>query len=575
MSRLLSCLLTLAILTQPMRAAETTPAPLPETRSHGDSPPSYPAECARRIEAGKRLLDSGDLKGAWREFDLAERAESAEPMSYFYRAVIAYRQGDYPVALKMADVGRDIANENVYRADKPVDADLTATALRLTELYDTIKAKADANPGQGNAVALLRSADEAYANGLLAKAASAYAEAFRADPTQGEVGLKAATLFADRLKNPLEAARLWQQVLAAGEPHATVARAELQSRRDVLDAVLREGLAKRDQWHNRGVDVTEPLSLAEAFPESTDLQVELAVLFFRKGSVESMVKHLQSASRLGLSADDFLARRDIVDFLQQTGGLEKTGVGKALATFVRDAYGEEALTTIRTELKRRSDEIARLAREKTEKERLARLAKELRELNTWRHTERMKAVHEVNALLSSRNGIEVPTARVTPDKHDRSRSSRTRANSFAYENGQYVLRSDNTIAIYYANGRITTSGETETSTFTSVGTFAGLTARPSNWLDVTTETAFQPAAGFRQLCQLLSFTFSSGVISRRVVWRDYNGAATSHLDTANQPHILLQAMVTEPEILRFRQLFLRLAQLDQAGDNLVKLRQLR
>lgn len=572
--RLLPCLLALAFLAQPLRAAEAKPKVLPEKVSHGDSDPSYPAEAARRIEAGKALLDSGDLEGAWKEFELAERAESADPMSYFYRAVIAYRRGDFPLALRMAELGRDIANENVYRADQPVDEELTATAKRLTELHDTIKAKADANPGAGNAIALLRTADEAYASGLLAKAAAAYAEAFRAAPTRGEVGLKAATLYADRLKSPLEAARLWQQVLTAGEPHATTARAELQSHRDVLDAVLAAGLAQRDQWRSRS-DTTEPLRLAEAFPESTELQIELALLFARKGPVETMIKHLQAASRLGHSVDDFLARKEFVDHLQQAGGLE-AATGKAFASFVRDAYGEETLTTIRTELKRRADEIARLAREKAEKERQAKIAKELKELSTWRNAERAKAVAEVNALISARNDIEVEMAEVKPGKKQQPRGTSTRSTSFSFDGGKYWFlftnRSDS-----HRRGLLPTEFVTRVS-ISSFAPLAQLEVWPSSWEFNDSRmragddpVRFLPAnPTYRALCKKVDFAWSTAPSIHTEV---FSGGQLSYaIDYGN---VSISVMLEDQEVARLRQLFGELAKGDSAGNNLEKLRQLR
>src|SRR6187431_48838 len=143
-----------------------------------------------------------------------------------------------------ATMERDELQEIIKNAGK-YDGD-DEQLQRFKELADTIQAKQESVKALGPQVDpakkkqefddSLRAGDEAYGKGLLAKAAAAYAKAFRADPTQGEIGLRAAMLYGDRLKNLTEAAVLWQQVLAAGEPHATTARAELQSHREALDA---------------------------------------------------------------------------------------------------------------------------------------------------------------------------------------------------------------------------------------------------------------------------------------------------------------------------------------------------
>jgi hypothetical protein len=571
MSRLLSFLLTLTLLSSSLRAADPAPAALPEKVQIGDSSPSYPAERARRVETGKALLDRGDLAAALQEFEKAETADPIDPMPYFYKAVVYYRQGDFPEALRWAKLGRDQADENEYRADKP-DPELAKNVSRLKELYETIKAKADATQGKGNAVALLRSADEAYTNGLLAKAAAGYAEAYRADPSHGDVGLKAATLFADRLKNPLDAARLWQQIVAGGEPHATAARAEQQSHRDVLDALLNAGLAKRDQWRSR-LDETEPLRLAEAFPESAELQIELAVIFAKKGPVEAMIKHLQAASRLGLTADDFLARKEFIDYLQQIGGTE-TAAGKPFASFVRDAYGEDTLTAIRTDLKRRADEVARIAREKFQQAEQARVAKELRELNAWRQGERQKAVQEINALLGNRNGKEVEILFLAPlSKYQKpKRNTETYSTFFSYGNGMYEFRVESLSRTYQSNGRVSESSNTTTNRFSSAATFTRLDSEPSTWTDSGFDEAFRPEEAFRLLCRSLIFRFNGGIVYHRTVWHDPNPPPTLDMSLREAS---VKVLITEQETARARELFMRLAQLDQAGDNVEKLRQLR
>ena len=59
MSRFILLLFSLALLAAPAIAADDTPDPanLPEVERKGDSPAEHPAEMARRLRAGKALLE--------------------------------------------------------------------------------------------------------------------------------------------------------------------------------------------------------------------------------------------------------------------------------------------------------------------------------------------------------------------------------------------------------------------------------------------------------------------------------------------------------------------------------------
>lgn len=558
-------------------AEPASPAALPEKLLHGDSDPSYPAEGARRLEAGKALLEQGDLAGAQEEFNKAEVADSYEAMVYFYQAVAFYRQGNYERALRCAETGEGVVRDDLNYGSPP-RADSPERLQRFKELQDLIKQKAAA-VAKGDPDTFIREGDEAYGKGLQAKAAAAYAKAFRADPTRGETGLKAASLYADRLKNLLEAAILWQEVIAAGEPHATAGRVEVQSHRDALDALFREGFNQRDQWR-QNQEPSAALRLAQAFPESTELQIELAVLSARRGKVADMINHLQAASRLGMSADDFLAQVDFIDYLAKNGGVD-AAVSQPLVTFVRDAYGEQPITAIRTELKRRTDETARLAREKAEKERQARLAAERKELTTWRNVQWLQAVQEVNSLISAHNNLEIEMALVTPGKKkQRTRSAITRFNSFAAEGGSYRFKLwyRNTV-VWLANGVASPTAHEELISLPSFAPLREITVSPSPWLPLS--TSVQPAdPGTRALAREVSLVFNSPARIHRNQTMTYEyeteDGTTGYTNEYNtDTSVVIHALLQDGEVARLRALFQQLAQLDAAGSDLEKLRQLR
>lgn len=600
MSRLLPLLLALTVLAQPAFAIDIPdPASLPEKKLNGDSDPTYPAECARRLLAGKAFLDSGDLEKAQAEFAAATKADESEPWVYFYRAVVAYRLADYPEALRLANSGIGGVND-VFAYGDPTD-ETKAQLARFTELRDAIQVKLDATGGRAGENPLkkkqefadaLKEGDDAYAKGLLAKAAAAYAKAFRADPTQGEIGLRAATLYADRLKNLLEAARLWQQVLAAGEPHATAARAELQSHRDALDKLLRSELAELHNWivglvlYVNGVrtnkDPAEALRLAEAFPESVELQVELALLYAGNDNIEETVAHLQSAARLGLSADDFLARKEFIQSFTRIS--LDSAKGRPLAEFVRDAYGDDTLGKIRTELKRRADEVARQteetkrrAREQVEKERKARLAAELKELSAWREEQRNKTIAEANDLLSARSEIEVGYVDAKTGKKRSSNLNKVKFGTSFYRTPEgYELRGGLKTLYYRKNGLLDNIvGFVETNKIPSFARFREATIRTSHWWsEIYSTNQWLPEAGYRPLCNTIILQFGAGILQRSVT-RQVDDDFTQEPDLVNQSSIELALLLAPEELPRLQQAFARLAELDAVGNDLEKLRQLR
>jgi hypothetical protein len=591
MSRLLSILLAFILLAATACADDLPdPATLPETQKKGDMPTEYPAEMARRLRAGKALLESGELEKAQEELKLAEKA-SAHQMVYFYQAVVAYRLGDYPRALNRAKEGLGVLSDIDNYGDPTPQTE--AQEKRFQELRDAIQAKLDATGGKAaedprkvkqEFEAARQAGDTAFGNGLFAKAATEYARAYRRDPTQAEIGLRAATLYADRLKNPLEAARLWQMILAAGEPHASTARAELQSHRDVLDAVLREGLAKRDQWRSR-LDETEPLRLAEAFPESAELQIELAVIFARKGPADRIIAHLQSASRLGLTADDFLARKEFIEYLQQSGGLENPR-NQDLAAFVRDAYGEETLTAMRTELKHRADEIARIAREKAEAERQAKLAKELKELTTWRNAERAKLVNEVNSLISNRNDIPVEMVNIQPGKKKTTRNTIARSNSLSFENGRYVFKLFTRSTVYrFSTGSVSPTADEDLVTTSSLAGLNAIEYWATSWDGLPAKigdpdiTSLPADPGQRALCKEIQLSLNGTVNVHHRQTETYEFETSDGSKRSVFEHDLnlinILAMLTDDEAIRVKILFQQLSGLDAAGNNVGKLRQLK
>lgn len=594
------------------------PAALPEKIQAGDMPAVHPREAAARLRAGKALLDQGAAAKALEEFNKAAELDEYQFLACFYQAVAAYRIGDYSAALRSAKRGLELidAEAENHGANAP---EIVTQRKRFQELETAIEAKAKAKAAPSTPAATgkkddyesaLKEGDDAFAKGLIAKAAAAYARAYRADPRQGEIGLRAASLYADRLKNLLEAARLWQQVVAGGEPHATTARAELQSHREALDGLLQTELAKLHSWiadtvsyangKLMGRNPAEPLQLAEAFPESMELQVELALLYIGNDDVAAAVTHLETAARLGFGPDEFLARKEFTNPF----GLRKPSrqhplpagsppdddedritllspKGAPLAQFVRDAYGEETLNKIRAELKRRADEAARAASERAEKARQAKLAQEQKELSAWRDGERSRVVAEANSLITALNNVEVAIVAVQPVKKVRYRNSVTPFNELSLQGSTYTFRLwDRSTSVFLSTGSVAPTVREQVITVPSFAGMRSVTVEPvSYWWHHDPQYSTPADPSYRTLVRTVVLNFNRSFRVRETIDLEFEPADDSakHYDNESETWSIsfLALLRSDADIARLKQLFTRLAELDAAGSDLKKLRALR
>jgi len=513
----------------------------------------------QHIEAGKALLEHGDVDAAQQEFFRAAETNSGNSMAFFYQAITFYRQGDLEEA----------SSRLRYATHDPANKDFA----RIEELRAAIKLKLDF-------ARRLRAADEAYAKGLTAKAADTYAEAFALDPTQGETGLKAAALYADRLNRPLDAAVLWQKVVANGEPHATAARAELQSHRDMLEPLLQEVFANRQHWRLNVRDA-EAERLAEAFPDSLELQVELAVIAALRGQRGPLLRHLQAANQLGLTPRDFLSHPEFTDhFVRIANGWPK--LLPEFSDFVRDAYGEATVATLQTELKRRNEQTARIAREKAEKEQAAKLKKEITKLAAWHNGKRATLVQAVQRIVGASAGVEVdlvPGAEAQKTaKKKLPRWTVTRDCAFSLAGGRYVLATTE-VSRLYKKVPIETGIETSYS-FPSFAGLADVKFQPSRWADPRSPNLqgadLRPAPAFQARCNTVTLLFArrpSGIKVQEVTVDFATGTRTTSWSEDNLMHVQFDVMLAEADFARLKHLLERLAKLDSPGPDLDKLRQ--
>lgn len=270
------------------------------------------------LERGRHLLDQGQAADALLEFRKAIDAGVAEYQGYLFAAIASYRLGD------LASAAQD--GKNALPLIQPDDTN--ADAQKAREVIAMILKK--------NTFAQKRAeGDAAYGDGLMAKAADAYAAAFAADPSASEVGLKAAGLFADRLNRLLDAAVIWQTVIHQAGASAAAAQSEWVRHQQALDQLLASTLSHQDEWR-KSPDLTDPLHLAQAFPDNQELQLILAECYADANDETKTVKYLKNASRLGLTFEQFAKQAIFAERI----AAEPEG---PLAAFVRDAFGSDQL----------------------------------------------------------------------------------------------------------------------------------------------------------------------------------------------------------------------------------------
>jgi tetratricopeptide (TPR) repeat protein len=473
------------------------------------------SDFAATVQSGRAKLDASDPTGALVEFRRAMAIDPAAAEGYFYAAIASYRLGDLDEAARLGD-------EALRRASGE-------EAGRMREVVTLI--------GQKRTAATKRAeGDAAYGDGLMAKAAQAYADAFAADPNAGEVGLKAAGLFADRLGRLLDAAVIWQRVVRLGGEAATAANEELARRHAELTALLGDALRREPTWR-RNRDVAEPRRLAEAFPGNLGLQVLLASLHAEARDEGRALEHLKQASRLGLPFADFMKEPAL-------RGLIVARPNGAVATFVADAFGADRLAEVRQVLAREEAERKRREAEKAEEATLP----------AWRDAERLSVVRELDALLSAQ-----PAEPLREHEHNRYWVTYRTPAHLKWDKGQYVLSCTYDRDVVDISLRATV---------------------PNVRLD---KQAFLPSFSLLKTATIEPLVFTRRLVNLKLtfsqpirIWQD---KADRHRKPADSYWEMLDAMSIytsardDAETQRLLRLFRRLRQLDAAGNDPAKLRQ--
>lgn len=219
-------------------------------------------------------------------------------------------KGHYYVAMASMGMGRfDDAEAAVNRALELAPQNARPAVEKLAGAINAGRQETD----RGQA------ADAALAEGLAGKAARLYEEAWNAGQNNPELGLKAADLYANRLGQPVDAARVLRQVskAAQGSQAADRAQGELAKLAGTLRSLAEGHVAKAGK--QQGAEALQSLQLAEdadpAYIKIYELRAQLAA---QGDSIETLQSTIKALARRDLAQPQRLAYLPrIAHWLQQ------------------------------------------------------------------------------------------------------------------------------------------------------------------------------------------------------------------------------------------------------------------
>ena len=248
----------------------------------------------------------------------AVRANAKDYKGHYYVAMACMGMGQFDDAIAAVNRARELAPQNAKPAVEKLAGAITASR------QGTDKGKA---------------ADAALAEGLAGKAARLYEEAWNAGQSNPELGLKAADLYANRLSQPVDAARVLRQVSSAAKesPAAERANSELTKLAGTLRP-LAEGhvIAARQK---QGVEALQSLQLAEAADPSYIKIYELRAQLAAQGD---SIEALQNAIKV-LAKRDLAQPQQLASLPRMTQWLQQP----AFNEFLTDLLGDGQIDQVR------------------------------------------------------------------------------------------------------------------------------------------------------------------------------------------------------------------------------------
>ncbi|MBF0324482.1 MAG: tetratricopeptide repeat protein [Alphaproteobacteria bacterium] len=309
------------------------------------------------IAQARLLLEGGGVEGALAASAEAVKLDPAGFKGHYYQGMALMGLGRFEEAQAAAAKALALAPESGRVA-----------AEKLGDLVTIRKTEAEAE----------KTASAALADGLIGKAALAYERAWAAGRARPDLGLKAADLYANRLKTPVDAGRVLRQLIAAlpGGAEAELAQAELHKIAPTLRTIAQDHVGAA-----RGLSGDEPLRRLEqaeaADPTYPDIYVQRARTLARGTDGAALRGALKDLARMDLASPDLLGDlSDMAEWLKKP----------EIAAFLEDLVGRSQYEAVgkvlaaKAEDRRKADEVRRANALKEEQDRLAAQAREEREI---------------------------------------------------------------------------------------------------------------------------------------------------------------------------------------------------
>lgn len=237
--------------------------------------------------------------------------------AYYYAAFALYR--------------RDLLSQAKTYAQQALERAPAADKADVQRLLDAIAGK----EGFSEQV---RIGDEALEQGLIAKAATAYARAWEAVPAREDIGLKAAKLWVERLDNPAEAAPILNGIVAAPKDAEVSSQATqmLKTLRPALERIFNAALQDGQNFlkQKQPAEAIKALSKAQrTLPDRQEAHLHPARAYAQQNNLDQTIKELSQMLKKG---------RVTIGDLSKHSEFRKLSGNQRFLTFITDALGGEA-----------------------------------------------------------------------------------------------------------------------------------------------------------------------------------------------------------------------------------------
>ncbi|MFY7864662.1 SUMF1/EgtB/PvdO family nonheme iron enzyme [Roseateles sp.] len=263
------------------------------------------------LDQVKAQLQEGKTQEALQTAQQLQAKAPADYRSHYYLALAHMGLQRYPEAQAAAERALQLAPANARAAVQGLQAEISKRSQG------------------GN---LIAQAEQAYNEGLTAKAARLFDQAWQASPQQPELGMRAALLYLDPLNQVLDAGRVLWQVAQAhpGHPLGKTAQDRLTPLQGQLDAQARQWIeqAQTQDPSTAQATLARAQGIAPRMPELLQARARLAARGSDSAALQAAIKDLVRAKQAQPRA------------LGMLPGMQRWLQDPAFAQFMADLLGD-------------------------------------------------------------------------------------------------------------------------------------------------------------------------------------------------------------------------------------------